>query len=152
MSAVEIFTPGQTSVRSKIFRVEPGIALVISSFNLGCAVSNDVGDVTTPADCAVLHKLELSGGNLPTVDGCVTCVGCVLDGVDFTVQRSEPVVQCGELWTHNAENNLSVLSVPGFYMFELCSEQNIGSISIKVEELTAEQAKLIPKPLFHGEC
>ena len=148
MAAIEIISQGQASAYSKPFRVDVGKVLVISSFNFQCEQTNEIGEVTRPADCAILHKIEMGGDALPQADGC----GCILDGLETSVLSSEPVVQCGSNWTHNAQTNLTVLSVPGFYMFEVCNADSIGNISMKVEELDATDATLIPKQLFHGEC
>lgn len=154
MSAINIITQKQNSKMSKAFMVSPGRAVVISSFNFRCAETDNVGNVTREADCAVLHKLELEveSGYIPSGDGCVGCQGCVFDSLSTTIVNSEPVVQCGATWTHTAATNLTVLSVPGYYMFELCDESAVGTVMMKVEEITAEQAALIPKALFHGDC
>ena len=152
MAAINIITQKQTSKMSKAFMVTPGYAVVISSFNFRCAETDKLGNVTRPADCAVLHKLELEGDPIPHVDGCVECERCVFESLGTTIVNSEPVVQCGTTWTHNAETNLTVLSVPGYYMFELCDESAVGTVMMKVEEITAEQAALIPKSIFHGDC
>ena len=152
MSAVNIITQKQNTKMSKIFVVSPGNAVVISSFNFRCAETDKFGNVTRPADCAVLHKLELESDSLKVDDGCVGCQGCVIDSLGSTIVNSEPVVQCGTTWTHTAATNLTVLSVPGYYIFELCDESAVGTVMMKVEELTSEQAALIPKALFHGEC
>lgn len=149
---VEIFGQNQTSKFSKPFRVDVGKVVVISSFNFGCEQQDIIGNVTKEGDCAILHKIELEDQQMPTGSACTGCASCLLDGVDLSVANSEPVVVCGELWTHNAENNLTVLTVPGAYMFELCDESAIGTVSIKIEELTVEQASLLPKSLIHGEC
>lgn len=152
MSAINIITQKQTSKMSKAFVVSPGYAVVISSFNFRYAETDNVGNVTRPADCAVLHKLELQSEPMPTGDGCSSCTTCVFDSLSTEVVNSEPVVQCGTTWTHNAETNLTVLSVPGYYMFELCDESAVGTVMMKVEEITATQAALIPKAIFHGDC
>lgn len=151
MSASYILTQKQGSNVSKLFMVSPGSAMVISSFNFRCAQVDDEGNVIDSADCAVLHKVELEGDPIPTIDGCIECERCILDNQSVNIVGSEPVMQCGKTWTHNAGNNLSVLSVPGFYMFELCNESAVGTATIKIEEITAEQAALIPKTLFHGD-
>jgi len=148
MAATTIFTPGQDSNFSKVFRVDIGKVLVISSYNFQCEQQDEIGNVIREADCAILHKLEMGGDELPEANGC----SCILDGLEARVLNSEPVVQCGNVWTHNSQTNLTVLSVPGFYMFELCNSDSIGVISIKVEELTLAEAALIPQQLFHGEC
>lgn len=148
MSAYEIFSPKQTSKFSKPFRVDVGRVLVISSFNFACAVTDDLGNVTRPADCAILHKIEMGGDKIPDVE-CGGC-GCVLENLDTRILNSEPVVQCGCTWTHNHENNLSVLAVPGYYMFELCNAESVGAVSIKVEEMPVSDAVLIPTSLIHG--
>lgn len=147
MSAIEIISQGQAGVYSKPFRVDVGKVLVISSFNFQCEQTDEIGNVTRPADCAVLHKIEMGGDELPETSGC----GCILDGLDIRILSSEPVVQCGKTWTHNARTNLTVLSVPGFYMFEVCNAESIGNLSMKIEELDTADATLIPKQLFHGE-
>lgn len=152
MAAVEIISQKQTSKNSKVFVVSPGHAVVVSSFNFRCAETDAVGNVTRPADCAVLHKLELKSDPIPYTDGCVECCRCVFDSLGTTIVNSEPVVQCGTTWTHTSATNLTVLSVPGYYMFELCDESAVGTVMMKVEEITAEQAALIPKALFHGDC
>lgn len=148
---VEIFGSGQTDKFSKPFRVDVGSVVVISSFNFACATTDDVGEVTRPGDCAVLHKIDLQSEDLATANGCVGCGSCILEGLDVSVANSEPVVICGETWTHNAFNNLSILTIPGYYMFELCNEDAIGSVSIRIEDLTLEQAALLPRNLIHGE-
>lgn len=152
MPAINIITQKQNSKMSKAFMVSPGYAVVISSFNFRCAETDALGNVTRPADCAVLHKLELESDPIPSVDGCVGCQSCVFDSLVATVVNSEPVVQCGTTWTHTSSTNLTVLSVPGYYMFELCDNSAVGTVMMKVEEITAEQAALIPKALFHGDC
>ncbi len=152
MSAINIITQKQNSKMSKAFMVSPGYAVVISSFNFRCAETDDLGNVTRPADCAVLHKLELESDTIPSRDGCVGCQSCVFDSLGTTVVNSEPVLQCGTTWTHTSATNLTVLSVPGYYMFELCDNSAVGTVMMKVEEITAEQAALIPKALFHGDC
>lgn len=152
MAAINIITQKQNSKISKVFMVSPGHAVVISSFNFRCAETDKVGNVTRVADCAVLHKLELESDSIPRGDGCVGCQSCVLDSLSTTIVNSEPVVQCGTTWTHTASTNLTVLSVPGYYMFELCDESAVGTVMMKVEEITSEQAALIPKALFHGDC
>lgn len=148
---VEILSQKQTTKFSKPFGVYEGQVVVISSFNFACEQTDEVGEVTRPGDCAILHKIDISGDVLPQGDGCVNCGGCILEGLDISVTNSEPVVVCGETWTHNSANNLSILTVPGVYMFELCNEDSIGSVSIRIEELGVEQATLLPKPLIHGE-
>jgi len=150
MAAIEIIQLGQVSTYSKPFRVDVGKVLVISSFNFQCEQTNEIGEVIRPADCAILHKIEMGGAEIPETDGC-PC-SCILEGLEASVLSSEPVVQCGGNWTHNAQTNLTVLSVPGFYMFEVCNADSIGNISMKVEELDVSDATLIPKQLFHGEC
>lgn len=149
---VEIIKQNQSSKFSLPFRVDAGKALVISSFNFGCETLDDIGNVVKKGDCAVLHKIDLKDVEIPTVSGCVGCASCLLEGVDLSVANSEPVIVCGELWTHNSFNNLSILTVPGYYMFELCSDSAIGSVSMRIEEVSLEQAALLPKPLIHGEC
>lgn len=144
----EIISQTQTSVLSKVFRVDPGKAVVISSFNFSGPMSDEVGNTTKPGDCAVLHKIEIQGAEIPMGDGC----GCVLDGLESSIKSNEPVVVCGQTWTHNCENNLTVLSVPGVYMFELCSPESIGSVTMQVEEISLEQAAVLPQNLFHGAC
>lgn len=148
----EVYSQKETTRFSKPFRVDKGKVVVISSFNFACEKLNDIGEVVRKADCAVLHKIELKGNVLPQGDGCIACSGCIIENLDVSVLTSEPVAQCGASWTHNAQTNLTVLSVPGFYMFEVCSDDAVGSVSIQVEELSVAEAALLPKPLFHGEC
>lgn len=152
MAAVNIITQEQNSKMSKVFMVSPGYAVVISSFNFRCAETDKVGNVIREADCAVLHKLEFDSDPIPYTDGCVECERCVFENMNTHITNSEPVLQCGTTWTHTAETNLTVLSVPGYYMFELCDESAVGTVMMKIEEVTAEQAALIPKALFHGDC
>lgn len=149
---VEIIKQNQASKLSLPFRVDVGKALVISSFNFACETQNEIGEVIKKGDCAILHKIDLSDVEIPTGSGCVGCATCILEGVDLSVANSEPVIVCGELWTHNSFNNLSILTVPGYYMFELCNDSAIGSVSMRIEELSLAQAALLPKPLIHGEC
>lgn len=148
---VEILGQDQADKFSKPFRVDTGKVVVISSFNFSCEQQDEIGNVVKAGDCAILHKIELEENEIKATSGCVSCNSCVLEGVDVSVANSEPVNVCGELWTHNSFNNLSLLTVPGYYMFELCDESAIGSVSIKIEELTVEQAALLPKSLIHGE-
>lgn len=148
---VEIFGKGQSNTLSKPFRVDVGKVVVISSFNFSCEATDEFGDVIREGDCAILHKIDLNAEEIATGSGCVSCSSCLLEDFDVSVANSEPVVICGELWTHNAFNNLSVLSIPGYYMFEICNPSAVGSISIRIEELTLEQAVLLPKQLIHGE-
>lgn len=149
--ALNIIDQKQTTKFSKIFTVAPGRVVVISSFNFRCAETNDTGEIIRQNDCAVLHRIEVEGDPIPSTDGCVGCNSCVLSSLSAEITRSEPVVHCGDLWVHTPENNISVLSVPGYYMFELCDASAIGTVIMQVEELTVEQAQLIPRPLFHGE-
>lgn len=147
---VEILSQDQVSPYSKVFRVDAGFAVVISSFNFACEQQDEFGEVVKNGDCAILHKIELGEKEIGTLNGCTSC-SYVLDGVDVNVANSEPVVVCGDLWVHNSDNNLSVLTVPGYYMFELCGETSVGSVTIKVQELTLNQAALLPRGLIHGE-
>lgn len=149
---VEIITQDQTSKFSKPFRVDAGTAVIISSFNFSCEKTNEIGEVVRKGDCAVLHKIDLAGEDMGEGDGCVNCGSCLLDGLDVSVASSEPVVVCGEEWTHNANNNLSILTVPGSYMFELCDESAIGSVTMRIEAIPVSQAAMLPRPLIHGEC
>lgn len=151
MASFEIYSPKSKSKFSKLFQVSVGNAVVISSFNFACAVTDDVGNVTKAGDCAILHKIELEGGGIPEMNGCSDCNQFVLDSLSSNIVKNEPVVQCGELWTHNSANNLSVLSVPGIYMFELCNQSSVGKATMRVEELSVAEAALIPKALYHGE-
>lgn len=148
MRQIEILSPKSNSKYSKPFKVDAGHVVVISSSNFACPVTDDIGDVTKAGDCAILHKIELVGDALPQLDGCVCA--CEIDKLSAHIVSSEPVVQCGFPWTHTHACNLSVLSVPGIYMFEVCNESSIGSLSIKVEELTIAEAALIPSNLYHG--
>lgn len=150
MTAIAIFTTEQTSRFSKVFRVDKGFVQVITSFNFSCQQLNEIGEVTRPGDRAVLHRVELNGDTLPTWDGC-TCVGGVFEGLSVEIISSEPVVQCAKNWQHNSQNNVSVLSVPGYYMFEICNEDSVGTVSMTVEELTIAEAQLLPKALYLGE-
>lgn len=149
--AINIIDQKQTSKFSKVFTVLPGHVVVISSFNFRCAETDDTGNIVRPNDCAVLHRIEIEGDPIPSVDGCIGCNSCVLSSLTAEITRSEPVVHCGELWVHTPDNNISVLSVPGYYMFELCDAAAVGTAIMQVEELTVEQAQLLPRPLFHGE-
>lgn len=152
MSAQEILGPSNPSRYSKTFYVQPGDAVVISSYNFGCEKTNEIGEVVKPGDCAVLHKLDIKVESyMVEGDGCSACIGCVLGHVDVSVANSEPVVVCGKTWTHNADNNLSILTVPGVYMFELCDGSSLGSALIQVEQVNIEQAALLPRSLIHGE-
>lgn len=151
MAVQEIFGPKQTSRYSKSFFVDPGSAVVISSFNLACDQTNEIGEVTKKGDCAILHKLDLKIEAIMPDDGCTGCSGCILDHVDVSVANSEPVMICGEMWTHNSQNNLSILTVPGVYMFEFCDESAIGTALIQVERMPISQATMLPRPLIHGE-
>ena len=139
-----------TSRFSKAFAVETGNVVVISSFNFACEQKNEIGDVTKKRDCAILHKLDVSGSPLPSGSGCMTRTEVVF-GKELVINSSEPVVQCNELWTHNSQNNISVLSVPGYYMFELCDESSVGNVTIQAERLPLDEAQLLPRSLFHGE-
>lgn len=150
MGAVEILSQKTVSKYSKPFKVDVGRAVIISSFNFACPTTDEVGEVIKPGDCAVLHKIELSGDELQQIEGCVSCSGCTLDGLKYRITSNEPVVQCGETWTHSHECNLSVLTVPGYYMFEVCNEGSLGSLSIKVEDVSLAEAALIPTNLIHG--
>lgn len=149
--AIQIIDQKQTSTFSKVFAVAPGHVVVISSFNFRCTETDEFGDVVRPNDCAVLHRIEIEGEQIPHKDGCSGCNSCVLDSLDAEIICSEPVMQCGENWVHTPSNNVTVLSVPGYYMFELCNETAVGTVIMQVEELTVEQAQLLPRPLFHGE-
>lgn len=138
---------------SKLFRVDPGKVVLVSSINFACPETDDVGEVIQDGDCAILHKVEVSTAGIPEIDDtCTECASCVLFDLESHITSTEPVVQCGELWTVNANNNLSVLSVPGLYQFELCNENAIGRAVIKVMELPYKEAMLLPKPLYYGEC
>lgn len=145
---LEIFGLGQATKFSKPFRVDVGKVVVISSFNFSCDTMNDVGEVIKKGTCAVLHKINLTTPDMPSGDGCC---GCILENIDVSIANSEPVVVCCEMWTLNSCNNLLVLSVPGYYMFELCDESAIGSALIRIEELNIEQAALLPRNLIYGE-
>lgn len=144
---VEIFGLGQTTKFSKPFRVDIGKVVVISSFNFACETLDDTGEVIKNGDCAILHKIDFTTPEMPSGNGC----GCILENVDVSISNSEPVVVCCEMWTLNACNNVVVLSVPGYYMYELCEESAIGSVLIRIEELSIEQASLLPRNLIYGE-
>lgn len=150
MTATVILSDKQHSKFSKIFRVYPGKVLVINSFNFSGPVTDEFGEVTRQGDCAILHKIEITSDLIPQIDGCARCANGVLEGLSTHVVSSEPIIQCGDNWSHNCENNLSVLAVPGVYIFELCDERSIGSVSIAIEELSVEEAALIPANLFNG--
>lgn len=144
---VEIFDLGRTTKFSKPFRVDPGKVVVVSAFNFSCETLGNTGEIIKKGDCAILHKIDFTTPEMPTGNGC----GCVLDNVDVSISNSEPVVVCCEMWTLNACNNLLILSVPGYYMYELCNESSIGSVSISLEELSIEQGALLPRNLIYGE-
>lgn len=148
---IEIFSQDQAGRLSKPFRVNLGEAVVISSFNFACDQTDEIGEVIRKGDCAILHKIDLVGDEIPQGSGCVSCNSCILEGLDISVANSEPVVVCGNMWTHNAFNNLSILTVPGAYMFEVCDESAVGSVSIRIESVPVEQAALLPRSLIHGE-
>lgn len=148
---VEIFGTNQGSTLSKPFRVDVGKVVVISSFNFSCEATDEYGTVIRDGDCAILHKIDLQNEELVSGNGCVSCNTCLLEDFDVSVANSEPVVICGDLWTHNAFNNLSILTIPGYYMFQVCNPSAVGSVSIRIEELTLDQAVLLPKNLIHGE-
>lgn len=149
MAAIEIISQDQSIKFSKPFRVDAGKVVVISSYNFCKPLQDEVGGVTRQGDCAILHKIDLCGDVLPQLQaGC----SCILDGLDIYVLSSEPVLQGGLPWSHNYENNLTVLSVPGYYMFELCNCDSIGNVVMTVEELDVSNASIIPRQLFHGDC
>lgn len=146
MAAVEIFSQKQTGKLSDPFRVDKGHVVVLSAFNLSCPQTDDVGTVTRKGDCFILHKLEVSGKMEQRNDAC----GCVFKGGSSEIVSSEPVVVCGSMWTLTNNTNLAVLSVPGYYMLELCNEGSVGSAVVKVEELTVADAALLPETLYLG--
>lgn len=149
---VQIISPQSTSTLSSVFQVYPGYAMVISSFNFQGEKHNDVGDVIEEGDCAVLHKLKVEHGTMPHGNGCADgeCRQCIFEPSELKIVGSEPVILCEETMTHFCGQNLTVLSVPGYYAFELCREKSLGKVSIEVEEITADVAKLIPQNFFHG--
>ena len=126
--------------------------MVVSSFNFQGVVTDEFGEVTQEGDCAVLHKLKIEHGQMPHGDGCSdnTCYKCTFEPSELRIVGSEPVLVCGETLTHHCGQNLTVLSVPGFYLYELCNSQSLGKVAIEVEEISAEEAKLIPQNFFHG--
>lgn len=148
--AIDIVTVDQTTKFSKPFRVDKGFVVVITSRNFNCEVKNEIGEVTRPHDCAVLHMVSMSGEILPELESCRVCQGVILD-LNPEILSSEPVVQEGSNWTHNSQNNISVITVPGYYMFELCNEDSIGTVTMQAQELSIEQAMLLPRGIFHGE-
>ena len=149
---VQIIGPQSTSVFSDVFQVRTGFAMVISSFNFQGAVTDKYGDVTKEGDCAVLHKLKFEQGSMPHGDGCSdnACHTCTFQSSELKIVGSEPVMVCNETLTIHCGQNLTVLSVPGFYVYELCNPQSLGKVAIEVEEITTEDAKLIPQNFFHG--
>lgn len=144
---LEIFGLGQTTKFSKPFRVDAGKVVVISAFNFACETLDDTGGIVRAGDCAILQKIEFTTPEIPSGNGC----GCILENVDVSISNSEPVVVCCDMWTLNACSNLAILTVPGYYMYELCTEDAIGSVSIRLEELSIEQAALLPRNLIYGE-
>nr|DAN20697.1 MAG TPA: hypothetical protein [Caudoviricetes sp.] len=149
---VQIISPDSNSTVSKIFQVRSGYAMVVSSFNFKGVATDEYGEVTREGDCAVLHKLKIEHGQMPHSNGCTdnTCHTCTFEATDLKVVGSEPVMVCNETLTHHCGQNLTVLAVPGFYMFELCNAQSLGEVAIEVEEISAETAHLIPQNFFHG--
>jgi len=149
---IQIISPQSTTTLSKVFQVYPGYAMVISSFNFQDEVHNDVGDVIEEGDCAVLHKIKVEHSAMPHGDGCEDgdCRQCIFEASELRIISSEPVMLCEDTMGHHCGQNLTVLSVPGYYAFELCHDKSIGKVSIEVEEITADVAKLIPQNFFHG--
>ena len=101
-------------------------------------------------DCAVLHKLKVEHGTMPHGNGCADgeCRQCIFEPSELKIVGSEPVMLCEETMTHFCGQNLTVLSVPGYYAFELCREKSLGKVSIEVEEITADVAKIDSTKLF----
>lgn len=147
MPAIKIYTPDSKTKHSAIFSVVKDRVIVVSGFNFACATTDEFGEVINRAQRAILHKVTLAGGDLPY---CTDLCGCVIEAKSAHIESSEPVVSCGCAWSLHGADNLVVLSVPGYYKFELCDESAIGKVSIEIEELTLEQAKLIPANLFIG--
>lgn len=149
---VKILSPESTSTVSKIFQVRSGFATVISSYNFKGVATDKYGEVTREGDCAVLHRLNVEYGQMPHSRGCSedACQTCIFEEAELKIVGSEPVMVCNETLTHHCGQNLTVLAVPGFYMFELCNDQSLGEVAIEVEEISAETARLIPQNFFHG--
>lgn len=148
---VEILPTTWGETTSMVFQVVEGKAVVISSFNFRSEQKEEGGyKVERARDCAVLHKVEIASKDMKQSSGCI-CMATAFSSVEeVVVSKSEPVVQCGKTWVHNDKQNLTVLSVPGYYAFVLCDGSALGTVSMQVEEIDAEAAKLIPSPLFHG--
>lgn len=148
MSRQQIYTPKSKNRTSLVFSVVKGRVVVISAFNFECAKTDEYGEVISRAERAILHKVTLGGGSLPHSDSACGC--CVIPAEVARIESSEPLVSCGCTWDIHAGNNLSVLSVPGYYVFELCDESSEGKVTIEVEELTIKEASLLPENLFLG--
>ena len=85
---------------------------------------------------------------MPHGNGCEDgeCRQCIFEPEELKIVSSEPVMLCEDTMAHFfCGQNLTVLSIPGYYAFELCREASLGKVTIEVEEITAEVAKLIPQ-------
>lgn len=149
MSAQTILSTKATSKFSKGFYVPKGSVVVLSAFNFRCPDTDKELDPVS-GTCAQIYKIHFAHNAMPQLNGC-----CVFDIFDEEMrpkfEYTELVNQCGDPWTLTAQDNIRILSVPGYYMYELCEDKDIGSAVILAEELTMEEAELLPQPLVYGE-
>lgn len=148
MSVKQVFTVENTDEFSKFMKVDPGFALVVHGVNFACPTTDEYGTKLSEGDCALLHHVVLSSDEVPTTSGCTVCD---LSSLGSDILYSEVVEHCGEPWMLNATNNVAILSTPGWYMFELCNPESIGSVVITSEEIKVSEGSLLPRNLIFGE-
>lgn len=150
MAAKEILSTKSTSRFSKGFYVPNGSVVVLTAYNFRCQEVDNKTLEQVNNTCAELHMIHFGNNQLPQGEGC-----CTFDIFDEELrpkfEYTELVAQCNNKWTLNSQNNIRILSVPGYYMFEVCDDKDIGSAVILAEEVTVKNAELLPRAIIFGD-
>lgn len=142
-----------TRAFSEVLYIPPGKVALLSMYNMFNEVrvlKNGKGHTELIADdCALIHKLSL--GKTEDIARKIECgerVNILGELRSLLASRRmfhEPVYQCGQSWSLNPCNNVSLIPIPGFYMLEFFNPNQFDTAYVEYTLLDVADSVAIPE-------
>lgn len=156
-SKIHTLTQEGTRAESRMMYIPPGKVGVISMYNMSEVVTitgEGSAAMVTVTGCARILKVAVArSGKLAELATCGQHIDLAREHERLLAERAikkEPMFQCGQEWNISPCSNMQVIPVPGLYIVELSSVDQLEDAYIEFIALDVTAASIIPDSLKLG--
>ena len=148
---IHTVTQEGTRAESRLMYIPPGKVGIISMYNMSQEITvtgTGASAMVEVSGCARILKVSVAkSGKLAELVSCGEHVDLRREHERLMAERvikKEPMFQCGQEWNISPCDNMQVISIPGLYIIELFSVDQLQDAYIEFIAVDVTAASIIP--------